>query len=105
MAEHFEEFVKKRYNENLIKEKNKKNDDDSDPLFDIFEKNDEEDITSFDVIFCKKGGSSSPDVDLLEISGIEKSKIKSTRQRIEDITNDVGKRRKAFLRTDKNCSS
>ena len=98
-ASHYEEFVKKRFDEGLIK---KRNEGEEEPLLSLFEQENEDAITSFDVIFCKKGGMSSPDVDLLEISGIEKSKLRVTRKRIEDIGKEIAKKRKSFLKTDKN---
>ncbi len=99
-AENFETFKENR-DESRLKKNNTSENNDDEPLFDFFEKEEEEDIVAFDVIFCKKGGTSSPDVDLLEISGIEKSKIKTTRQRLERISKEIAVKRKAFLRTDK----
>ena len=96
-AEHFEEFVQKRDEERL--KKNNQSQDDDEPLFNFFEREDEDEITSFDLVFCKKGGTSSPDVDLLEISGIEKSKIRFTKQRLEKISSEIEQKRKTFLRT------
>jgi len=98
-AEDLNEFHKRR-DENRIKKGNS-NVVDDEPLFDFFEKENEEDIVSFDVIFCKKGGTSSPDVDLIEISGLDKSKIKTIKKRLENISKEVAANRKAFLRTDK----
>jgi hypothetical protein len=71
-----------------------------DPLFDFFN-NDEKNITSFDLIFCKKGGMSSPDSDLIELSGIEKSKLRQTKERIQRISSEINQERKSFLRTEK----
>jgi hypothetical protein len=99
-SEDFDEFHKKR-DESRIKKSNSKVIDDNEPLFDIFEKEGEDNIISFDVIFCKKGGTSSPDVDLIEISGLDKSKIKRTKQNLESISKEVATKRKSFLRTDK----
>lgn len=69
-------------------------------LFD-FVKTEKQEITSFDLIFTKKGGTTSPDKDLLEISGIEKSKLRQTKERISQIANDVFQKRKTFIKTDK----
>lgn len=93
------DFIKKRYDEELIK---KRNEEVEEPLFSLFEQEGEDVITSFDVVLCKKGGASSPDVDLIEISGIEKSKIRTTRKRLEEIGTEVATKRKTFLKTDKN---
>jgi hypothetical protein len=66
------------------------------PLFDIFEEPNNN-ITTFDVIFSKKGGLTSPDVDLIEISGIEKSSIRRTKQRIEEIARNINERRRSYF--------
>lgn len=101
----FEEFIKKRFDEDRIKKANESRNVEE-PLFAIFEQEGEDEITAFDVVFCKKGGSaSSPDVDLIEISGIEKSKIRTTSKRLGDIGKEVVAKRKSFLRTDKNLFS
>ena len=71
-----------------------------DPLFDFFT-DDEKNITSFDLIFCKKGGMSSPDTDLIELSGIEKSKLRQTKERIQRISSEINQERKSALRTEK----
>ena len=71
-----------------------------DPLFDFFT-DDEKNITSFDLIFCKKGGMSSPDSDLIELSGIEKSKLRQTKERIQRISSEINQERKSLLRTEK----
>ena len=99
-AEDFDEFRRKRFDEDRIKNINEANG--SEPLFSIFEQENEDVITSFDVIFCKNGGMSSPDVDLIEISGIEKSKIRTTRKRLEEIGKDVTNKRTAVIRNAKN---
>lgn len=67
------------------------------PLFDIFDEGKNDNIISFDVVFSKKGGATSPDVDLSEISGVEKSNIRRTRQRIADIANNVYQNRKSYF--------
>ena len=59
-------------------------------------------ITAFDFIFCKKGGLSSPDKDLIEISGIHKSQLRRIRERIESIADDISIERKKFIKTDNN---
>lgn len=69
-------------------------------LFD-FAETEKPQITAFDLIFTKKGGTTSPDKDLIEISGVEKSKLRQTKERIEDIARDVYKKRKDFINTEK----
>jgi len=97
----FEEFKNKRFDEERIKQKNE-NSTSEDPLLSLFDQGDEDQITSFDVILCKNGGMSSPDVDLIEISGIEKSKIRSISKRLEDIGKELANKRKMYIKTDKN---
>ncbi|MFN3849580.1 MAG: hypothetical protein ACK4NY_09135 [Spirosomataceae bacterium] len=71
------------------------------PLFSFLEENNSS-ITSFDLIFSKKGaGAGTPDTDLIEISGIEKSKLQMTMKRIRDISSSLMSERKAYLKTKK----
>jgi len=51
--------------------------------------NNNKNITSFDLVLCKKGGPTSPDKDLIEISGIEKSKLRSIMERINRISKNL----------------
>ena len=76
------------------------NENQSDLLFD-FSLDDNNSITVFDLIFCKKGGLTSPDSDLIEISGIEKSKLRLIKERIDEISKEIEKERKFFINTDK----
>ena len=100
-AENLETFKENR-DEDRLKKNNTSEDNDDEPLFDFFEKKGEENVVAFDVIFTKKKVSAaSNEVDLLEISGIEKSKIRTTKQRLEKISKEIVAKRKAFLRTDK----
>jgi len=62
------------------------------------------DITVFDLILCKKGGRTSPDSDLVEISGIEKSKLRNTNERISEIAHAIYKERKNDIRTEKDLN-
>jgi hypothetical protein len=66
-----------------------------------FALDDNKEITTFDLIFCKKGGLTSPDSDLIEISGIEKSKLRLIMERISKIANEISLERKDFIKTDK----
>jgi hypothetical protein len=71
------------------------------PLFSFLEDT-KSSITSFDLIFCKKGaGVGTPDTDLIEISGIEKSKLQMTMKRIGDISSSLMAERKTYLKTKK----
>jgi hypothetical protein len=67
----------------------------------LFSENAQYNITSFDLIFCKKGGLSSPDKDVIEISCVEKSKLRMIRERIENIAKEINKERKEYIGTDK----
>lgn len=58
-------------------------------------------ITVFDLILCKKGGLTSPDSDLVEISGIEKSKLRNIKERISEIAHVIYNERKQEIRTEK----
>ena len=100
----YTDFVRTAGDENQIKHQNK-DDTGEEPLLDLFGSDEDQAITTFDVIFCKKGGVSSPDIDLIEISGIEKSKIKSIRKRLENIAKAVEEERQKYLRTEKSLSS
>ena len=91
----YETFREKKYDENRIVEANN-----NDNLFD-FSLNENENITAFDLIFCKKGGLTSPDSDLIEISGIEKSKLRLIKERICGISTELEKERKDFIKTEK----
>lgn len=93
--EDYIEFQKTR-NETSIVNSNEYNDS----LFSVvFSENN--DITKFDLILCKKGGLSSPDSDLVEISGIEKSKLRQTNERISEIAHQIYQERKKEISSDK----
>lgn len=98
-AQDFDMFLEKR-NENRITGTNS-NDGIGNILFDFVLDNNKE-ITVFDLIFCKKGGLTSPDTDLIEISGVEKSKLKLIVERINKIAQEIEIERKVFLKTEKN---
>lgn len=96
----YDDFLEKRDEAKVIAGNKANIKNTIDPLFDFFT-DDEKNITSFDLIFCKKGGLSSPDSDLIELSGIEKSKLRQTKERIQRISSEINQDRKSFLRTDK----
>lgn len=97
-SDDYTEFQQKRNEEKVIKSNSKNPEEIGEPLFDIFEETNEDNITSFDVIFSKKGGTTSPDVDLIEISGLEKSKIRNTKQRIAEVARSIYQKRKIYFR-------
>lgn len=68
----------------------------------------DEKITKFDMIFTKQGSSTSPDFDLIELSGVNKSSLKMVKRRINAIGNEVFNKRKEdlfFIKTDLNLLS
>jgi len=103
-AKDYEEFLLKKDEGRILAKSQVKGGQKDEPLFDFFSENKETNITSFDVIFCKKGGLTAPDMDLIEISGIEKSNLRRTKIRIEDIASEIYEERKKFIRTDKELS-
>ena len=103
-ARDYQDFLEKRDEARILAKNSSKEDSSDEPLFDFANDSDEK-ITAFDVIFCKKGGLTSPDTDLIELSGIEKSKLRQTKERIDDIASEVYKERKKFLKTTKDLSA
>jgi hypothetical protein len=97
-AKDYETFRVKRDENRIVAINN--NDNQGDMLF-HFALDDNIDITTFDLIFCKKGGLTSPDSDLIEISGIEKSKLRLIMERIRKISREVELDRKNFIKTDR----
>lgn len=93
--EDYTEF-QNRNNETSIVNSNEYNDS----LF-SFAFSENNDITEFDLILCKKGGMTSPDSDLVEISGIEKSKLRQTDERISDVAHQIYQERKQVINSDK----
>jgi hypothetical protein len=73
----------------------------SDDLMFFVDENEEvtndEKITTFDMIFTKKGSATSPDVDLIELSGVNKSSLKMIKQQIKVIGEEVFEKRKQDL--------
>lgn len=100
-AKDYDDFLEKRDEAKVIAKNKNGNQDLTDPLFN-FLGDDENDIITFDLIFCKKGGLTSPDTDLIEISGIEKSKLRLIKERIYQISKEINLERKVCLRTEKN---
>lgn len=61
-------------------------------------------VTQFDMIFSKKGGATSPDTDLVELSGITKSSLQFIRRRIIDISREIYQKRQTELRINQQLS-
>lgn len=97
-AADYEEFFKKRDESKLLAQNKEKNNSSYDPLFD-FLSDDKKNITSFDLILCNsnRGSQSSPDKDLIELSGIEKSKLRLINERINEISREISNERKNFI--------
>jgi hypothetical protein len=96
MAKDYEDFQEK-INERTVIAANNCYDN---SLF-LFSDNARFNITSFDLIFCKKGGLSSPDKDVIEISCVEKSKLRMIKDRIAEIAKEINNERKRYIGTDK----
>lgn len=103
-ANDYEDFLVKKDEGRIVAINKTKGGQKDEPLFDFFSEKEETSITSFDIIFCKKGGLTAPDTDLIEISGIEKSNLRQTKKRITDIASDIYMERKKYLRTEKDLS-
>jgi hypothetical protein len=99
----YREFYEKRDEARLTSKNASVADSDDEPLFD-FADDLVQSITAFDLIFCKKGGLTSPDSDLIEISGIQKSKLKLTKEQIETVEKQIYQERKLAFRTTKDLS-
>lgn len=99
-AEHYIDFLSNKDESQILA----KNDSNIEPLFEFaIDKNPS--ITSFDLIFCKKGsGAGTPDTDLVEISGLEKSKLRVTMERINVIASEFMTERRKYLKTSKDLS-
>lgn len=67
----------------------------AEPIFSIFQNEGTERFTRFDFIFADNGGNTTN--DLIEISGIEKSTLRFTRQRIETISNEINQEKKKIF--------
>jgi hypothetical protein len=96
----YETFLSKKDEDRIVDANQTDTQKSSDILF-HFSSNTNKKITSFDLILCKKGGQTSPDKDLIEISGIEKSKLRLIMERINKITKEIESERKSFLKTEK----
>lgn len=89
-AKHYERFIQQanslkdeQEQETIIGQANVQ--DNQEQLFAPLIENVAENIIQFDLIFSKKGGQTAPDVDMVEISGVEKSHLREISQRISKI--------------------
>ncbi len=74
------------------------NEAESDQLFAPLTQDVAENIIQYDLIFSKQGGMSSPDVDLIELAGIEKSHLQEIDKRIRKIKNKLYDQRKEEIK-------
>ena len=95
-AEQYEKFNQKI--ESLEQEKEKEDkatyenmEKTPDDLFTPLTENIAENIIEFDLIFSKRGGKSSPDIDMIEFSSIKKSYLIKLHQQIKDIKKEIFK--------------
>ena len=86
-------------NESVVDRKNTQ----VDILFSWFDEETEMEsvVTRFDMIFSKKGGATSPDIDLIELSGIKKSSLQEIKNRVANIQRELYDKRQNELRTSK----
>ena len=68
------------------------------PLFSIFQNEGTDKFNRFDFIFSDSSGNTTN--DLIEISGIEKSKLRSTKERIERISREINQEKMKLLDSD-----
>ena len=101
-APHYERFIQRtsslqneQEQEAIISQENIE--DTQEQLFAPLVENVAEDIIQFDLIFSKKGGQTAPDVDLVEISGVEKSHLREINQRISRIKRTLFDKRQSEI--------
>lgn len=68
---------------------------DQEPLFSFFENESSKKFTRFDFVFADSSGNTTK--DLIEISGVERSKLLNIRQRIEEKEREIAKEKKRAL--------
>lgn len=95
-AEQYQKFVQNK-DEARVRKAENKIDNSKEPIFDFLETSNIDNIVSFDVIFTRMGGVSSPDRDLIEISGINKSNISKIKERLEGISFQITENRLIFF--------
>ncbi|MCR9288933.1 MAG: hypothetical protein NXI23_16285 [Bacteroidetes bacterium] len=86
-AEDYNNFIKRRVNTEKLDEFNQNARDEGEPLFISFFKEQEEQITSFDLLLVNTSGNTNK--DLIEISGVKKSTLDFIKNRINGIANQI----------------
>ena len=61
-------------------------------------------INSFDFIFSKAGGVSAPDVDMVELAGLQKSHLRTVGEQIAKVRQDIEAKRSILIKTKKELS-
>lgn len=104
-APHYEKFIQRtnslqneQEQETIIGHENVQ--DTQEQLFAPMIENVAEDIIQFDLIFSKQGGQTTPDVDMVEISGVEKSHLREISQRISRIKRTLYDKRQSEIKAE-----
>lgn len=105
-ANHIEEFFEKRkfQDEEIAEEKLiDQNKTESDALFmPVIDEKVSDAIVEFDFVFSKAGGMTSPDVDMIELAGVQRSHLADLAKRVNKIRFNVEQEReKIFGKNDK----
>lgn len=103
-SNHIEEFFEQRKftdepeaEEKIIAE-NKQEEESLDELFGVVVSDKVADeIVEFDFIFSKAGGMTSPDVDMIELSGIKRSLLSELANRVNEIRQNLEKQREELV--------
>lgn len=92
-ATHIEEFFERRKFSNAENAEEKlieQNKEELDFLFaPVVDENVPSEIVEFDFVFSKSGGMTSPDVDMIELSGIKRSLLAELAERVREIRQNV----------------
>lgn len=104
-ASHYERFIQRtnslqneQERETIIGHENVQ--DTQEQLFAPMIENVAEDIIQFDLIFSKQGGQTTPDVDMVEIPGVEKSHLREISQRISRIKRTLYDKRQSEIKAE-----
>lgn len=62
-------------------------------------------INSFDFIFSKAGGVSAPDVDMIELTGLQKSHLRAVGEFIAKVRQEVEAKRNALIKSKKDLNA
>ncbi|MDD2716744.1 MAG: hypothetical protein PHW04_12700 [Candidatus Wallbacteria bacterium] len=71
-----------------------------DELFSPLLENTIEHIVKFDMIFSKKGGQTTPDIDMIELSGLQKSHLRFIREKIRSVKVELEEKRSRELKAE-----